>query len=113
MFLRITGVTHLDRHRLRLQFNNGVIKDVDLTNHLRGEIFEPVREPDFFERVFINPATETIEWPNGADFAPEFLYDLGTLHSKKGPPSGCAHLPAEAKAMEWAEALLRESSTDG
>jgi hypothetical protein len=106
MFLHITGVSPLDGHRLRLEFNNGIVKDVDLSKQLRGEVFEPLREPVFFEKVFLNP-----DWPNGADFAPEFLYDLGTLHSTKDSPSGCAHIPAEAKAMEWTEDLLRSTES--
>ena len=113
MFLHITGVTHLGGHRLRLEFNNGVIKDVDLSKQLEGEVFAPLRQPSYFEKVFVNPDTETVEWPNGADFAPEFLYDLGTFHSSRQPPAGSASMPPEAKAMEWAEALLRAPSTKG
>ena len=78
MFLHVDRVTHLDGYELRLAFNNGVEKDVDLTGELHGEVFEPLREPRFFRRVQVNPEMGTIEWPNGADFAPEFLFELGT-----------------------------------
>lgn len=78
MFLHIDRVTHVSGYQLRLAFNNGIEKDVDLTGELHGEVFEPLRDPQVFRRVQVNAETGTIEWPNGADFAPEFLFGLGT-----------------------------------
>ncbi len=77
MFLHVTEVTYLKEYQLRLTFDNDIIKDVDLKEELYGEIFEPLKEVEFFKQVAINPDTNTIEWPNGADFAPEFLYEVG------------------------------------
>ncbi|RME43454.1 MAG: DUF2442 domain-containing protein [Caldilineae bacterium] len=77
MFLRVTGVTWLEGYRLRLLFNDGVTKEVDLRDELYGEIFEPLKAIEFFRQVAVNPETNTIQWPNGADFAPEFLYEIG------------------------------------
>lgn len=76
--LHVTAVRHLRDYVLRLEFDNGVAKDVDLRQELHGEVFEPLRDPEVFRRVRVNPETGTVEWPNGADFAPEFLYDAGT-----------------------------------
>ena len=75
--LKITRVQYLGSHELRIEFNDGAIKDVDLSPELHGEVFEPLRDPEFFRQVAVNPETETIEWPNGADFAPEFLFEVG------------------------------------
>jgi hypothetical protein len=77
MFLHITEVVYLKEYQLRLIFNNGIIKDVDLKEELYGEVFEPLKEVELFKEVAVNPDTNTIEWPNGADFAPEFLYEIG------------------------------------
>ena len=77
MFLHVIGVTHLRDYILRLEFNDGAIKDVDLQDELWGEVFEPLKDAQMFKRVTINSDTSTIEWPNGADFAPEFLYEVG------------------------------------
>lgn len=76
--MHVTEVKHLDAYKLRLTFNDGVVKDVDLENELHGEIFAPLQEESFFRQVTLNLETGTIEWPNGADFAPEFLYEIGT-----------------------------------
>jgi hypothetical protein len=38
-------------------------------------MFQPLRVRDYFQQVRVNPELHTIVWPNGADFAPEFLYD--------------------------------------
>ena len=57
--------------------DGGAIKEVDLRDVLYGMIFEPLKELAFFQQVRVNLDTNTIEWPNGADLAPEFLYEIG------------------------------------
>ncbi|NJN88190.1 MAG: DUF2442 domain-containing protein [Leptolyngbyaceae cyanobacterium SL_7_1] len=77
MFLHVEKFEYLEAYKLRLTLSNHVTQDVDLANELYGEIFEPLKDIELFKQVFLNPETNTIEWANGADFAPEFLYDLG------------------------------------
>jgi hypothetical protein len=77
MFLHVTEVKYLSAYRLRLSCSDGVCKEVDLKVELYGEVFEPLKGPAFFQQVAVNPDTNTIEWPNGADFAPEFLSQIG------------------------------------
>ena len=77
MFLHVTDVRYLEDYKLELSFNDGVIKEVDLKGELYGEVFESLREVEYFKQVVVNEETNTIEWPNGADFAPEFLHEIG------------------------------------
>jgi hypothetical protein len=77
MFLHVLRATLLRDYSLRLEFNDGAVRDVDLSGELHGEVFEPLRDTAFFAQVTVNPETGTVEWPNGADFAPEFLARLG------------------------------------
>ena len=77
MFIHVKDVRYENRHRLRLAFDDGTVKIVDLKNELDGPVFEPLRNVEFFRRVKVNRNTGTIEWPNGADIAPEFLYEIG------------------------------------
>ena len=78
MVLHVDTVTLLGEFTLRLEFSDGSVRDVDLSEELHGEVLEPLREPEFFAQVRVNPDTGTIEWPNGADLAPEFLHERGT-----------------------------------
>ncbi|MFN8494934.1 MAG: DUF2442 domain-containing protein [Caldilineaceae bacterium] len=78
MFLHVDKVQYLDHYRLRIKFNNNNIRVVDLATELHGKAFEPLKALNLFRQVYVNLETGTIEWPNGADFAPEFLYELGT-----------------------------------
>lgn len=82
MFLHIIGVTYLESYKLRVEFSDGVVMDVDLKDELYGEVFEPLRDIKLFKQVKVNSDTNTIEWPNGADFAPEFLYNIGKTGTK-------------------------------
>jgi hypothetical protein len=82
MFLHVTGVTYLEGYKLRLEFNDGTVRDVDLRDELYGEVFEPLKDGELFRMVRVNPDTNTIEWPNGADFAPEYLHQIGKVVRK-------------------------------
>lgn len=80
MILHATEVSPLPGYRLRLRFNNGVTGEVDLSNELDGEMFEPLRDPAQFATAMQHPVMKTVAWANGADLAPEFLMDL--LHEQ-------------------------------
>ena len=71
MFLEINKAEYLGDYRIRLWFNNDEVRDVDLASSLKGEAFMPLRDKDYFKRFSI--PFNTIEWENGADFAPEYL----------------------------------------
>lgn len=60
-------------YRITLTFNDGVESTVDFQPWLEGPIFEPLQDADFFRRFFLDGGT--VAWPNGADIAPETLYE--------------------------------------
>lgn len=70
----VIAVEYLHDYVLRLTFDDGLVREVDLEGELWGPAFEPLRDPAYFRRVRIADEGDTIEWPNGADFAPEFLH---------------------------------------
>ena len=59
--------------QLWLRFSDGAQGTVDLTGELWGKIFEPLNDPVFFALGRFDAEARTVVWPNGADFAPEFL----------------------------------------
>ena len=76
----ITEAVYKDEFRVFLKFNDGTSGIVDLKDKLEGPIFEPLKNKIFFKNFKLN--TWTLEWPNGADLAPEFLYDLISENEK-------------------------------
>lgn len=77
--LHIIDVEVIKDFVLKLEFNDGTVKSVDVKPLLIGPVFKPLNDPDFFKKVTIDPVAQTVVWPNGADFAPEALYELKTL----------------------------------
>ena len=73
-FLHITKVTYLHDYKLEIGFNDGTLGELDFEHELDGEIYKPLIDKIFFSKVYLNPDTETIEWSNGADFAPEYIH---------------------------------------
>jgi hypothetical protein len=59
--------------KIWLVFNDGVEGTVDFSDWLDGPIFEPLKDPAYFARFFVEGGT--VGWPNGADIAPETLYE--------------------------------------
>ena len=76
MILRIMEAEVAGAHSLKLAFNDGTRKTVDVGPLLDGPIFEPLRDPDYFARASLDSVCGTVVWPNGADFAPEALHEL-------------------------------------
>ncbi len=72
--IRVIQADYVEAFKIMLYFNDGANGVVDLEKELYGQIFEPLKNLDFFKSFTLD--TWTICWPNGADFSPEFLHDL-------------------------------------
>ena len=71
----VKAAKYLDAYKIRISFEDGVEGDIDLEKELWGEVFEPLKDLTVFKTFQINAELNTIVWPNGADFAPEYLYE--------------------------------------
>ena len=70
----VTSIEYRRDYIYHVVFDNGAEADVDFSEYLgRGPVFEPLRELSFFRQARIHGGT--IAWPNGADIAPETLYE--------------------------------------
>ena len=76
MIIHVTDVKVVGPYSLELAFDDGTRKRVNLRRELYGAIFEPLRDPAYFAQARLDPDSRTVSWPNGADFAPDFLYQL-------------------------------------
>ncbi|MFP4333811.1 MAG: DUF2442 domain-containing protein [Campylobacterales bacterium] len=72
MILEVISAKYLNGFKLEILFSDGSLRVVDLANELDGEIFEPLRDENFFKSFSIECGT--VSWSNGADIAPEYLY---------------------------------------
>jgi hypothetical protein len=71
-----------------LKFADGVEGEVDLESELWGEVFEPLKDRALFKNFSLDKELETLVWPSGADFAPEFLYQkLSPNYALKPTPN--------------------------
>lgn len=79
MLKDVIVVEPLDNHRLYLLFEDGVEGVVSLTELVDFTgVFTPLRQPDYFAQVRVDPELGTICWPNGADIDPDVLYSQVT-----------------------------------
>ncbi len=76
MFLHTYFVQPQSNYCLYVEFNNGAKGLIDLTDVLWGDMFETLKTSTMFLTATQNPVMGTVSWANGADLAPEFLYDL-------------------------------------
>lgn len=71
--------TYLKNYEVLIEFTDHKTKVVDLEKALdgfRGPIFRPLKSIDYFKNFKISDGIATLEWENGADISPDFLYDI-------------------------------------
>jgi hypothetical protein len=71
---RVVTVRPIAGYSLEVVFQDGVRGVVSLEDRLFGPVFEPLRDEEYFRSVFVDDFG-VVCWPNGADLAPDALYD--------------------------------------
>ena len=87
----VVHAEYRDEFRIQLTFNDGTTETVDFGPWLNGPIFKPLLDVAYFRRFFIEGGT--VSWPNGADIAPETLYEVAARQrrsNKRLQPTGAA-----------------------
>jgi hypothetical protein len=68
----VIGADYVSDYKIKVTFDNGEQRIADFSKWLQGEIFEPLKNKEYFKNFFVDGWT--ISWSNGADIAPETLY---------------------------------------
>ena len=71
---RVIEAKYLHDFFIHIIFSNGKEGNIDLSPFIGQGIFEPLSNIVYFKKIFVDGWT--ISWPNGADIAPETLYEL-------------------------------------
>jgi hypothetical protein len=74
MYYNVVAAKHVKDYVVWVKFEDGTEGEIDLMPELWGPVFEPLKNVEYFREVIV-AEYGTIAWPNGADIAPEFLYE--------------------------------------
>ncbi len=69
----VIDAEYMSDYKIKITFDTGEKKIADCAQWLAGGVFEPLKNKDYFQKFFVDGWT--ISWPNGADIAPETLYE--------------------------------------
>ncbi|MGL4908282.1 MAG: DUF2442 domain-containing protein [Bacteroidales bacterium] len=73
----VTNVQALENYKLLLTFANGERREFNMAPYLNKGVFKVLQDVRIFNTVRVS--FDSIEWENGADFDPEFLYKESAL----------------------------------
>ena len=76
--VRVTGFEVTGPHQVAVRFSDGTRQHIDFRPVLHGPLFGPLQDLALFNGVVLDPEAGTLVWPNGADIAPETLYEAAT-----------------------------------
>ena len=71
----VVEARYLGDYKVWLEFNDGRKGVVDLSDELHGDERSPLRNRELFSTFYLDYGLASIAWLDGADFAPEFLYE--------------------------------------
>ena len=91
--IHVTRAEHRSGYRVWCRFSDGTSGEADLADMLWGEAFEPLRDPKRFAELSVSDTFGTIVWPNGADIAPEALYERVTGRRANASQAMAVHEP--------------------
>jgi len=86
----VIDASYLCGYKLKIRFENDEVRIVDLSDHLDGPVFEPLKDLSYFKQFKVNPDIDTVVWPNDADFSPDFLYEIGETVGEPLHPADAA-----------------------
>lgn len=75
----VIDAKYVKDYQIWLRFNDNTEKVVDFKNKIFAEkraIFTALKDIEYFKKVSFNQESDTIQWPNGVDIAPETLYGM-------------------------------------
>jgi hypothetical protein len=83
----ITAIEYRQGYIYHIVFDDGLEGELDFSEYVgSGPVFEPLTDLDFFRQARIEGGT--ISWPNGADIAPETLYEKLETGNKRLKTTG-------------------------
>ncbi len=72
---RVVSFERVAPFTLKVVFDDRTSQVIDFRPILKGELYEPLKDPSLFDQVRIDPEVHTLVWPNGADFDPAILHN--------------------------------------
>ena len=78
----VRNASYISEYKLLLTFEDGIARIANLEPYLDGEIFEPLKDIEYFKTFRMDHELDTIVWKNGADISPDFLYEIGVSVAK-------------------------------
>jgi len=72
---RVVSFERVAPFTLKVVFDDRTSQVIDFRPILKGEVYEPLKDPSLFDQVRIDPEVHTLVWPNGADFDPAILHN--------------------------------------
>lgn len=80
MHYNVVAARHVRDHVVWVKFKDGTEGEIDLASEFGGPVFEPLMSVDYFSQLSV-AQHGMIAWPNGADLAPEFLYERARVQA--------------------------------